>query len=62
PLTKQELVILRRLDTELPISQIAKALSISKNTIKTHLKSIYRKLAAESRHDAVIKARELMLL
>lgn len=62
PLTRQELVILRRLDSGLPIVQIAKALSISRNTIKTHLKNIYRKLAAESRHDAVNKARELMLL
>jgi LuxR family maltose regulon positive regulatory protein len=62
PLTKQELVILRRLDSGLPISQIATALSISKNTIKTHLKSVYRKLGAESRKDAVNKARELMLL
>ncbi len=62
PLTKQELVILRRLDSGLPISQIAMALSISKNTIKTHLKSVYRKLGAESRKDAVNKARELMLL
>lgn len=62
PLTKQELVILRRLDSGLPISQIAKALSISRNTIKTHLRSIYRKLSAESRHDAVTRAKELMLL
>jgi DNA-binding NarL/FixJ family response regulator len=62
PLTKQELIILRRLDSGIPISQIAKSLSISKNTIKTHLKSIYRKLSAESRQDAVVKARELALL
>jgi DNA-binding NarL/FixJ family response regulator len=62
PLTRQELVILRRLDSGLPITQIASALSISKNTIKTHLKSIYRKLAAESRHDAIIKAKELSLI
>ena len=62
PLTRQELVILRRLDSGLPITQIAGALNISKNTIKTHLKSIYRKLAAESRQDAVTKARELSLL
>jgi DNA-binding NarL/FixJ family response regulator len=62
PLTKQELLILRRLETGLPIAQIAGALSISKNTIKTHLKSIYRKLAAESREDAVSKAKEMMLL
>jgi LuxR family maltose regulon positive regulatory protein len=62
PLTRQELVILRQLDSGLPITQIAGALNISKNTIKTHLKSIYRKLAAESRQDAITKARELSLL
>lgn len=61
-LTKKELIILRRLDSGLPVTQIADDLSISKNTIKTHLKNIYRKLAAVSRHDAVTKAKELLLL
>jgi len=62
PLTKRELMILRRLDSGLPINLIAGELHISKNTIKTHLKNIYRKLSADSRHDAVGKARELELL
>ena len=62
PLTRRELMILRRLDSGLPIHQIAGDLHISKNTIKTHLKNIYRKLSADSRHDAVGKARELELL
>lgn len=61
-LTKRELIILRRLESDLPVTQIANDLSISKNTIKTHLKNIYRKLSAASRHDAVIKAKELLLL
>ena len=62
PLTKRELIILRRLESGLPLTQIAHDLSISKNTMKTHLKNIYRKLDSDSRHDAVIKAKELMLL
>ncbi|MFM8938379.1 MAG: LuxR C-terminal-related transcriptional regulator [Actinomycetota bacterium] len=62
PLTKKELIILRRLESGLPLTQIASDLSISKNTIKTHLKNIYRKLDSDSRHEAVIKAKELMLL
>ena len=62
PLTKRELVILRRLATGLPITQIASSLDISRNTIKTHLKSVYRKLNVESRHEAVIKGKELLLL
>lgn len=62
PLTKKELAILRRLESELPIAQIAELLSITKNTIKTHLKSVYRKLEVESRQEAVEKARKLLLL
>lgn len=61
-LTKRELVILRRLDSGLRITQIAESLSITRNTIKTHLKSIYRKLEVESRHEAVERAKKLLLL
>lgn len=62
PLTKRELTILRRLDSGLPITQIADSLSITKNTIKTHLKSIYRKLSVDSRVEAVEQAKKLQLL
>ena len=62
PLTKREIEILNRLSTGLPISQIATNLHISHNTIKTHLKNVYKKLGAESRADAVEKGRELLLL
>ena len=61
-LTKRELDILRRLSTGLPIPQIASGLHISNNTIKTHLKSVYKKMGVDSRHTAVAKAKELQLL
>ncbi len=59
-LTRREADILRHLATGLPISQIAKNLSISKNTIKTHLRHLYRKLGAADRADAVSKGRKLL--
>lgn len=61
-LTRRELDILRRLSTGLPITHIAANLHISHNTIKSHLKNVYRKLAVDSRQSAVSKARELALL
>ena len=36
--------------------------NISNNTIKSHLKSVYRKLDVDSRQNAVTKAQELALL
>ena len=62
PLTKRELDILRRLTTGLPITQIAASLHISNNTIKTHLKNVYKKLEVDSRESAVTKGKELLLL
>ena len=61
PLTKREIEILNRLSTGLPISQIASNLHISNNTIKTHLKNVYKKLGADCRESAVEKGRELLL-
>jgi LuxR family maltose regulon positive regulatory protein len=43
-------------------SEIAAELFLSPLTIKTHTKSIYRKLGASSRGQAVARARELGLL
>jgi len=62
PLTKRELDVLRRLETNVPITKIAAALHISNNTIKTHLKNVYRKLNVESRDEAVARGKELSLL
>ena len=60
-LTKREVEILNRLSTGIPISQIAVNLHISNNTIKTHLKNVYKKLGTDSREGAVARGRELML-
>ena len=59
-LTKREADILRHLATGLPLKEIAQNLSISKNTIKTHLRNLYRKLGAEDRNDAVEKGKKLL--
>ena len=61
-LTKRELEILRHLATGRPISAIGTTLHISQNTMKTHLKNIYRKIGAGGRDEAVAKAKSLYLL
>lgn len=61
-LTKREIEILRHLATVKPISAIAITLHISQNTIKTHLKNIYRKIGAGGRDEAVAKAKNLYIL
>jgi LuxR family maltose regulon positive regulatory protein len=62
PLTGQELVVLMELPTMQSNSEIASELFVSVNTVKTHLKSLYRKLDVTSRRGAVVRARELGLL
>lgn len=61
-LTKRELEILRHLETGKPISAIAETLHVSQNTMKTHLKNIYRKIGASGRDEAVSKAKNLYIL
>jgi ATP/maltotriose-dependent transcriptional regulator MalT len=61
-LTKRELEILRQLSTGRTLTVIAGELHISQNTMKTHLKNLYKKLEADGRNDAVEKARALFLL
>ena len=61
-LTKRELEILRQLSTGRTLTIIAGELHISQNTMKTHLKNLYKKLEADGRHDAVEKAKALFLL
>jgi LuxR family transcriptional regulator, maltose regulon positive regulatory protein len=62
PLTEREQAVLRFLATTMSTAEIAAELYLSVNTIKTHLGSIYRKLAANRRKEAVVRARELELL
>ncbi len=61
-LSDRELAVLRLLPTALSSREIGSELFVSLNTVKTHLKSIYRKLGVEGREDAVERARELGLL
>ena len=62
PLTPAERRILELLPTHLTEAQIAEYLFVSTNTVKTHLRGLYRKLEANSRAQAVERARELGLL
>ena len=61
-LTAAELRTLPLLSTHLTLSQIAARLFLSRNTIKTHVTSLYQKLDVHSRDEAVIRAQELGLL
>ena len=61
-LTERELIVLRYLPTMLKAGEIAADLFVSVNTVKAHLRSIYRKLDVTSRRAAVERARELNLL
>ena len=61
-LTAREQAVLVLLPSGLSAREIGSELGISHETIKTHTKSIYRKLGASSRRDAVARARELELL
>jgi LuxR family transcriptional regulator, maltose regulon positive regulatory protein len=62
PLTERELEVLRYLPTMMSNADIAGELFVSVNTVKTHVKSIYRKLDATRRRDAVRRARQLQLV
>ncbi|MGW3463808.1 LuxR C-terminal-related transcriptional regulator, partial [Streptomyces olivaceoviridis] len=61
-LSGRERDVLRRLAQMMSTEEIAADLYVSVNTVKTHLKSAYRKLGVNRRHDAVRRARELGLL
>jgi ATP/maltotriose-dependent transcriptional regulator MalT len=60
-LSDRELAVLRLLGTGLTQREIGAHLSVSFNTVKTHTKSIFRKLGVSSRGDAVRRAGDLGL-
>jgi LuxR family maltose regulon positive regulatory protein len=62
PLTKREHEILLHLATGNPISAIGATLHVSQNTMKTHLKNIYRKIGSSGRDEAVAKAKSLYII
>jgi LuxR family maltose regulon positive regulatory protein len=61
-LTTAELRLLPMLPSHLSFPQIAEQMSLSRHTVKTQAMSIYRKLGASSRNQAVMRARDLGLL
>jgi LuxR family maltose regulon positive regulatory protein len=61
-LTDREREVLRLLPSRLTLSEIAAELYVSPNTLKFHLRAIYRKLGVVSRGDAVDSARHMLLL
>jgi LuxR family transcriptional regulator, maltose regulon positive regulatory protein len=61
-LSPSELRVLRYLPTNLSRPEIASALSVSVNTVNTHIRNIYAKLQAQDRSTAVQRAREMRLL
>ena len=62
PLTVRELEVVQHLSTGKPISAISASLHVSMNTMKTHLRNIYRKLDVDGREKAVEKAKDLFLI
>jgi LuxR family transcriptional regulator, maltose regulon positive regulatory protein len=61
-LTTRELEVLVELPTMRTVDEIAQSMYVSVNTLKTHLRSVYRKLGVSSRRDAVSAARMRGLL
>jgi ATP/maltotriose-dependent transcriptional regulator MalT len=62
PLSERELEVLRLLQSDLDGPDIARELTVSLNTVRTHTKNIYAKLGVNSRRAAIRRAAELDLL
>jgi LuxR family maltose regulon positive regulatory protein len=62
PLTEREREVLRHCSSLLSTAEVASEMYISINTVKTHIKSIYRKLDTTRRSEAVRRARQLELI
>jgi DNA-binding NarL/FixJ family response regulator len=61
-LSPRELTVLEQVARGTTVAEVARALSVSENTVKTHLKSIYAKLGAHTRVRALVVARAHGLL
>lgn len=62
PLTPRETEVLALIAKGLSYQRIAEALAVSPHTVTTHIKQIYRKLAVNSRGEAVFEALQMGLL
>ncbi|HSX60631.1 MAG TPA: response regulator transcription factor [Tahibacter sp.] len=61
-ISEREFEVLRELAAGHSNKEIAQRLSVSPNTVKTHVARLYEKLGAKRRTDAILKARELGFL
>jgi LuxR family maltose regulon positive regulatory protein len=61
-LTDRETAVLQYLPTLMSNAEIAQGLHLSINTVKSHLKAVYRKLGVDGRREAVLRGRELELI
>jgi LuxR family maltose regulon positive regulatory protein len=62
PLSQREMEVLRLLDTDLSVPEIADMLFVATSTVRSHIKQIYSKLGVHRRREAVLKAETLGLL
>ena len=62
PISGRELSVLRLLPTSLTPREIAGELYLSLNTVKTHMRTLYRKLGVQSRHAAIEEGRRRQLI
>ena len=62
PLTQRERTVLQLLQGTQSLGEVSEQLYVSVNTVKSHVKTIYRKLGVSRRHDAVTRGRELGLI
>lgn len=60
-LTRRELVVLSHLSDDVTLDDVARELFVSRNTVKTQVRSVYRKLGISTRAEAVDHARRLGL-
>jgi DNA-binding CsgD family transcriptional regulator len=61
-ISERELEVLHEIAAGHSNKEIAQRLSVSPNTVKTHVARLYEKLGAKRRTDAILKARELGFL
>lgn len=60
-LTEREAIVLAHLDEETTLDEIATRLFVTRNTVKSQVRSVYRKLGVSTRAEAVQQARALGL-
>lgn len=61
-MTRGETSVLQALSRTSTLDSAAAALHLSRNTVKTHLSAVYRKLGVNSKDDALQKARQLGII